>query len=86
MRLYKIYTYNINHVETVKLITAWFPEGFTLITGEGYYEGSKEHCLIIDIVTNKYHSVLDLAYAIKKQNKQKSVLVVNVHSDMKLIQ
>jgi len=50
--LYRIYTENVNHLETVKRIKSYFPGGFTLITGIGYWEGGEEHSTIIDIMTD----------------------------------
>ena len=86
MHLYRLYTENVNYAETVELIASHFPEGFTLITGVGHYKGGNEHCLVVDIVTNDHNNVLNLAYAIKKHNKQKSVLIYCVVGEMKLVQ
>jgi len=84
--LYRIYTENVRYTETVTLIKSYFPNGFTLITGTGYYEGGSEHSLIIDIITDSEQHVYDLAWDIMKDNKQETVLVYAITGKVKLIQ
>ena len=84
--LYRIYTENVNHLETVKRIKSYFPGGFTLITGIGYWEGGEEHSMIIDIMTDNEKHVYDLAWDIMKENKQKSVIVFGITGKVKIIQ
>jgi len=86
MQLYRIYTQNVHHAETVKLIKSYFPGGFTLINGTGWTQNGSEHSLIIDIVTDSQQHVYDLAWDIMKNNHQEFVLVVANPSDIKFIQ
>ncbi len=85
MRLYRIYTENINHSETIKLVKSYFPKGFTAIMGTGFYEGGKEHTLIIDVITNSEQHVYDLAWDICRDNAQKSVLVLAIMGEIKSV-
>jgi hypothetical protein len=82
--LYRILTENVNYEQTIDLISARF-YGFTVLTGMGYWQGKPEHSLIVEIVPphgmgdgDARREIEKLAYAIKKQNGQQSVLVQRI--------
>ena len=84
--LYKIYTENKDFDATVKLTTEYFPKGFTIHKTDGHWDGGYEHSIIIDIVADNAQHIYDLAWDIKKANKQKSVLIVAIPCEVKFIQ
>jgi hypothetical protein len=73
---FRIYTENVNYQDTIALVTKKFPN-FTVYKGEGYFDGQSERALVIEIICGfgQQEDVLDLAWDIKKQNKQEQVLV-----------
>lgn len=83
--LYRIYTENTNYTKILELVKSYFPEGFMILTGEGCSDGKQEHSLTVDVITNDQNRVLDLAYNIKKANKQNSVLVFGCTGEMKIV-
>lgn len=85
MNLYKIYTENKSFDSVMGLTGTYFPEGFTITKSEGHYDGASEHCLVIDIVTDRERDIFDLAWDIKKCNAQKGVLVVTIPCDSKMV-
>lgn len=72
----RIYTENVNYHQTVNRVTERFPN-FTIYKGEGWFGGQSERALVIEIICDfgQQDDVLDLAWDIKKQNKQEQVLV-----------
>lgn len=82
--LYRICTENTNYDEILKIIYGYF-DGFTVLTGTGYWKGGKEHCLIIEITTDNVNAIEKVAYAIKKANKQESVLIETIPCECKFL-
>ncbi len=75
--VYRIYTEDSNfRPEIVKLISDEF-DGFTLLSGVGYWRGRPEQSLVIEIIAeySDKSKVLRLAADIKLVSKQESVLV-----------
>ena len=74
--IYKVYTEYKNTLQVIELISKYF-DGFTILSGFGFWKGERESSLIIEI-TGDYadkSKVLKLAAEIKILNKQESVLV-----------
>jgi hypothetical protein len=71
---YRLYTQNI--IGTIPMVAA-YAETFTVTETTGYYKGSQEHGLVIEIVATSYEreKVIALAKHIKEANNQESVLV-----------
>ena len=88
MLLNRIYTENKN-LDAILKITSTYFEGFTLIRSEGYWKGSWESSLILEIVTEskpeEQKKIDRLAAAIKAYNKQESVLVTQNPVIFKLV-
>ena len=87
MRLYRILTQNVNYAAVIALCSAAFPDGYTVLTGTGYWCGKSEHSLIIEICSVQYTltDIEALVYDIKKLNKQEAVLVQVLECEGKLI-
>ncbi len=75
-KVYRIYTENINRDNVVQIVGEHF-EGFTLLDGVGYWQGTPEQSLVIEIIgTEKDAANVELvAYKIKKNNHQQAVLI-----------
>jgi hypothetical protein len=76
--LYRIFTENKQKDGVAKVVTRFF-DGFTLIEGEGYWQGKPEKTLIIEIDTinstcpsNRISAIVD---EIKELNNQQCCLV-----------
>ena len=81
--LYRILTEDINREDIVAILTESF-QSFTLLPGTGYWEGTAERCLIIEVDGNECNiaaDVLTVADRIKRKNKQEAVLVQRLPSD-----
>jgi hypothetical protein len=74
--LYRIYTEDINHEATVNLVSSRF-EGFTVITGWGFWQGKAEATIIFEVEGSETTRIIVEAVAneIKLANHQQSVLV-----------
>ena len=87
--LYRIYTEDLNRPEVerdIQDVVANFSHGgltfdnFTLIKGIGYYNGSPEECVIIEIIaeivsTHYHEAIVALCKEIKESNNQECVLL-----------
>jgi len=66
--------------EYLKKVRRWadvtFPDGYTLIKGEGCYNGIYEDSLIINVLSNHNISVTDQLKKLKRELKQEAILVV----------
>ena len=85
--LYRILTEDLNREDIVAIASQYFPS-FTLLDGTGYWNGTAERCLIIEVdghESNIAADVLSVADRIKKQNEQEAVLVQRVPSDTMII-
>lgn len=79
MKLFRIYTENKNMARVVELASDIFAEGFSVFTGQGYWAGSTEPCLILEVAAEEEQRpiVLALADSIKVENKQQCVMVTS---------
>ena len=76
MKLYRIYTEHKNLDSVVHQANQRF-EGFTVLSGVGYWKGKAEPALIIEVVAPEEDRelVVDLALSIKRTNAQEAVLL-----------
>jgi len=85
-KIYRIYTENVNRDDIVKIAGEYF-QGFTLLDGVGFWQGTPEQSLIIEIIgTEKDAANVELvAYKIKKNNCQQAVLVQEANITANLV-
>lgn len=78
MILYRIYTEDKNRSEVIERVTRDF-DGFTVMTGDGYWKGKVENCLILEIITSSdnHDKILRIAEWIEVHNDQESVVIIN---------
>lgn len=72
--LYRILTENINKNGITELTSRLF-EAFTLYEGVGFWRGTKENNLTIELDTDQVSKVKLLASRIKRLNTQEAVLI-----------
>jgi hypothetical protein len=76
--LYRICTEDVNRENTRKIVSKYF-DGFTLLSGEGIWKGSKENALVVEIFGNgdagEPAVIGMLCEDIKAENKQEAVLL-----------
>jgi hypothetical protein len=77
--MYRIFTENIDKQHIIDLCGNDFPKGFTIIEADGYYEGTQERSVIVEILANQDEKIKKkinaLALKIKKLNNQDTMLV-----------
>ena len=79
MKLYRIFTENVNKQRICKLISGYF-DGFTVFETTGYWKGCQEQSLCIEIMADSYDisvpgKINALSQAICLGNEQESVLI-----------
>lgn len=62
-----------------------FPEGYTLIKGEGCYNGIHEDSLIINVLSNYDVSVNDRLKKLKHELMQDAILIIRSPVDFEII-
>ena len=73
--LCRIVTEDLNREQVEAIVEEEF-SGFTVLTGEGHWEGNKEKTLIMEIVgVNILEKIKRVAERIKTANNQQAVLV-----------
>ena len=82
--LYRILTEDKNRPNVIGLVTKRFP-GFTLLSAQGYWQGTAENSLALEIDTDKTEDVFNLAREIKAANGQQAVLVQELSSKATLV-
>ena len=83
--LYRILTENKNEPKVRDLVSKYF-DGFTVYHGTGYWKGTPEKSLIIELSSvNNSENVYKCANQIKTFNKQESVLVQELAEVAKFI-
>ena len=75
----RILTEDKNRERTIRLISRFF-QGFTVLTGQGYWQGIAENCLIIEVSGVKLKEVKFLVGQIKLKNHQQAVLIQCINS------
>jgi len=76
---YRIHTEDVNIHRILELAGKRF-EGFTVVSGMGYWRGIPERTVILEIITSDAASIYLLAEEIRKVNRQESVLVNRIES------
>jgi len=76
MYLYRIQTEDINRDAIERAFSRYF-DGFTILAGSGYWRGTKENCLVIEVLAEAKDcdTVLGIAEWIRGFNEQESVAV-----------
>ena len=82
--LYRILTEN-KHRDSIEALVGTFFNGFTLIESIGWWKGSREFGLIIEIQDADLASIEALAQKIKLLNQQESVLVQEIQCQAKFV-
>jgi len=88
MKLYRIYTENIN-IDKIKSILNNHFENYTLIDSLGVWQGTEEKSLIIEVIlrelTSNKEKISLVANEIKAINNQQAVLIISQTIDVKLV-
>ena len=79
MYCYRLYTENRNRAEVEAIISAEFA-GFTVYETTGYWQGTSEHGLVVEIMADSDVPIVisEVAERIRDRNNQQAVLV-SVH-------
>lgn len=77
MTLYRIYTETKPNLGEIVSRTL---ESFTILKGTGYWQGQSEESSVIEVMADEHSRSLVqfIAYAIRSENNQQAVLVVEV--------
>jgi hypothetical protein len=77
MKRFRIYTEDKNRGDIMGTAASWF-SSFTVLHGDGMWQGAEESCLVIEVLTHTDHdgfNVKQFCQWIKDYNDQKEVLV-----------
>ena len=87
MNIYRIYTEK-KDPEWIAGQVAMFFDAFTILEGTGYWKGTREDCLIIELIVSadRWVDVELVAERIRKGNKQEAVLVTDQPITTELIE
>lgn len=84
MKLFRIWTEDKNREQVEQLVARYF-DGFSIVAAVGYWKGTREASLCIEIVTDYPNGVRALARAIKSFNEQEAVLVQEIDCKGELV-
>jgi len=62
-----------------------FPDGYTLVRGEGYYNGSSEDSILLHAFLNYDPALKRQLEKLKRELKQESILFVKSRADYELV-
>jgi len=62
-----------------------FPDGYTIVRGEGYYKGIPEDSILLYAFLNHDISYRDALEKLKRELKQESILTVKSSSDFEVV-
>jgi hypothetical protein len=83
--LYRILTENKNR-QGVEIIVSKTFESYTILTGTGYWQSSREDCLAIEIVSMCTPELVKaVAEDIKRANRQQCVMVQSMPIESEMI-
>lgn len=75
-----------NHLKRVReWASGIFPEGYTLLKGDGYWKGSNEESLIINVLCEYDGALRNHIERLKHELRQESVLVVGSAVDLEVV-
>lgn len=73
----------------VDLILEWanhvFPDGYTLVKGEGYYNHTKEESLVVSTISQHELELNGEVRALKERLKQDAILVTKYAVEVELV-
>jgi len=84
MKRFRIYTEDKNREKIEELLSIAF-DGFTVIRTKGFWKGTPENAVIIEIFTKDAKLVRALCGAIKRCNKQEAVGLTVEQVDFELV-
>jgi len=86
MYLYRIQTEDINRDAIERIFSRRF-DGFTILAGSGYWRGTKENCLVIEVLADAEacDCILSTAEWIKEFNEQESVAVTRQQVEIQMV-
>ena len=77
------------HDDYLNRVQQWandnFPDGYTLIRGQGFYRGNSEDSVLIDALSNSDISLRDQVEKLKQDLGQEAILLVKTQVDFELI-
>lgn len=82
--MYRLYTQDLNREELNAIIAAQF-DSFTTYNARGFYHGTPEDSLVIEIETQDGAGVEKIAQEIKRVNAQESVLLEEIPTKARLV-
>ena len=90
MKTYRIYTENKNKDAINKIVSKSFDAFTTYVStydGVGFWRGTKERSLIIEVITESKNAnkIKHVAQEIKKENKQEAVLIQELKTAIRFI-
>jgi len=62
-----------------------FPDGYTLVRGEGYYRGISEDSVLINALLNYDVAIRDQVEKLKQELSQESILIVKSLVDFEVV-
>ena len=80
--VHRLYTEQKNERAIIRLVSEQF-ENFTMQPVTGFYDGSPEKSIVVEIVGAPPLAIRKLAARIKKMNGQKSILTIKLRGDVK---
>jgi len=77
------------HRNYLKKVREWadavFPEGYTLLKGEGCYRGTYEDSVLINVLSNGDVALRNHLEDLKRELRQEAILVVKSTVDLEVI-
>ncbi len=85
-RTFRIYTEDLARGDVARIVGARF-QGFTILDSTGYWNGTRETSIVIEVVANPSDraAIHEVARAIKAHNAQAAVLVTETLTDSVLL-
>lgn len=80
--VHRVYTEQKNERAIIRLVSEQF-ENFTMQPVTGFYNGSPEKSIVVEIVGASASSIQKVAARIKKMNGQKSILTIKLRGNVK---
>jgi hypothetical protein len=85
MKLFRIYTEDKNYDSVILPILNVNIDGFSVYRGEGFWKGTKEKSLLIEVYTKDKNLIRLIAERIKRGNWQESVLVTETECKIEFL-
>jgi hypothetical protein len=62
-----------------------FPDGYTLVKGQGYYRGTSEDSLLINVLSSYEPTLREQLKQLKRELSQEAILVSKTQVDLEVI-